>query len=105
MSNLASRRRELADTIDEYDAIIADQNESKRDTFVCYRADLEKEGMAKDAIKLELAALKAAIRKRQKARKDAGAVEEQDALAEEILSQIKNGTPDATHMRGARGDA
>ena len=95
MSNLATRRVEVADCIDEYDKLIAEHNESKSDTFTCYRAALEGEGMDKAAIKLELAALKAAIRKRQKAAKDPSAVEEKDALTDEIFTQISGGTGNA----------
>jgi hypothetical protein len=103
MSNLAPRRIEIANTIDEYDALIREHNESKADTFTCYRADLEKEGLPKAAIKAELAALKAAIRKRQKAAKDEQAVEDKDALTDEIYEQLKAGKLDATRTRHARG--
>jgi hypothetical protein len=102
MSNMASRRVGIADTIDEYDMLIREHNESKADTFTCYRADLEKEGMSKEQIKAELAALKAAIRRRQKAVVDPQAVEFQAALVDEIYEQLKTGTPNAI-VRGARG--
>ena len=104
-SGNALRRIALANTVDEYDRLIAEHNESKSETFTVYRSDLEKEGLSKEQIKLELAALKAAIRKRQKAAKDPDAVEAKDALTDEIFEQLKTGTPDATRTHHARGAA
>lgn len=82
-------RKSLADTIDEYDAAIADLQSSKRDTFNSYRADLTASGMPKEAIKAEIEAAKKAIRRRQIiAAKSAEVVEEADALAEEFFEEI-----------------
>jgi len=103
MSNRAPRRIELANAIDEYDRLIAEHNESKAETFTCYRAKLEEEGFTKAEIKLELAAAKAAIRRRQKSMKDPQSFEEKDVLTDEIFEQIKAGIVDATRMRAARG--
>jgi hypothetical protein len=82
-------RKSLADTIDEYDAEIADLQSGKRDTFNSYRADLVAAGLSKDAVKAEIEAAKKAIRRRQIiAAKSVEVVEEADALAEEIFEEI-----------------
>lgn len=95
--------RSIADAIAAYDADIAALQEGKRDTFETLRADLRAGGHDSVAIKLEVAALKAAIAKRAKRIKDADAVQEHDALAESYLDVIEAPASRATpaHERPA----
>ena len=67
---------------------LADLNAGKKDTFDAYRAQLEAAGVAKENIRKEIDATKAAIRRRRAVQKDAGKVEERDALVDEIYAEI-----------------
>jgi hypothetical protein len=87
-------RSEMADAVDALDADIADLQEAKRNLFASYRADLEGTH-DKDAVKAEIAALKAAIRRRQKAVADPENEQAVD-LAEEIFTEITARAPRAT---------
>jgi hypothetical protein len=93
----AARAREIADAIDALDADIKVLQDSKRDAFGDVRAELEALGLDKANIRLEMAALKAAIAKRAKRREDADAVEERDALTDSYLDLIEGPAPRATH--------
>lgn len=84
-----AKAREIADLIDAYDADIAKLQEGKRETFEGLRTELAAEGYASANIKLDVAALKAAIAKRAKRRKDADADQERDALVESYLDAIE----------------
>jgi endonuclease/exonuclease/phosphatase family metal-dependent hydrolase len=90
-------RSEMADAVDALDADIADLQEAKRNLFASYRADLEGTH-DKDAVKAEIAALKAAIRRRQKAVADPENEQAVD-LADEIFAEISAPAPRATHVR------
>lgn len=81
-------RTSLANEIDEYDQQIADMNTGKKDCFDAYRAQLVASGMDKANIKTEIEAVKAAIKRRRAAKKDPMAVEEKDALIDEIFEEI-----------------
>ncbi|TWB61664.1 hypothetical protein FBZ98_1011009 [Rhizobium sp. ERR 922] len=81
-------RTSLANEIDEYDQQIADMNSGKKDCFDAYRAQLIAGGMDKANIKTEIEAVKAAIKRRRAAKKDPMAVEEKDALIDEIFEEI-----------------
>ena len=93
-------RKGLADEIDTYDEAIADLNASKRDRYAAYREQLEREGMAKDNIKTEIAAVKSAIKLRRAIVADELAVEERDARVDEVLEEIHARTR-TTHQRWA----
>lgn len=92
-------RTSLADEIDAIDASIADLNASKTAAYTAYREQLADAGFDKANIKLEIEATKAAIRKRRAVAKDEAAVEEKDALVEEIFDEIT--APRATRTREA----
>lgn len=92
----ASRAREIADAIDAYDADIKVLQDGKRDTFGEVRGELEGLGLDKANVRLEMAALKAAIVKRAKRRDDAESVEERDALTDSYLDLIEGPAPRAT---------
>jgi len=81
-------RKSLADEIDTYDQSIADLNVGKKDCFDAYRDQMVAAGVAKANIKAEIEAVKAAIRRRRAVAKDAFAVEEKDALVDEIFHEI-----------------
>lgn len=95
-------RKSLADTIDAFDDEIATLQESKRETYAEYRADLS-ERMGKDEVRAEIEATKAAIKRRRAVReKGEETVEHKDALTDKIFAEIV-GTVVATHVaRGAR---
>jgi hypothetical protein len=92
-------RKEMADAVDEIDRDIAALQASKRDLFVSYREGLA-DTMDKDAIKADVAALKAAIRRRQKLQADPEAASVAE-LADEIFDEITSFAPRATHAREA----
>ncbi len=92
-------RRSLADEVDSIDQSIADLNESKRELFESYRNQLSAAGALKPAIKIEIEAAKAAIKRRRAVAKDEFAVEEKDALVEEIFHEITARAPRATRTR------
>lgn len=81
-------RKSLADEIDVYDQSIADLNGGKKDCFDAYRDQMIAAGMSKPNIKLEIDAVKTAIKRRRAVAKDGHAVEEKDALVEEIFEEI-----------------
>ena len=90
-----SARKECADAIDAYDEEISILNEGKRDTFASYRQRLVEEGHGPDAVKAELAALKAAIKRRRAVAKDSVAVDQHDALTDEVFTEISRTAHDA----------
>lgn len=92
-------RKSLADEIDQYDQQIADMNSGKKDCFDAYRDQLSAAGMAKPNIKIEVEAVKAAIKRRRAAEKDPTALEEKDALTDEIFWEITSAhAPRATRV-------
>lgn len=92
-------RTGLADEIDAIDESIAALNASKSEAYAAYREQMAGEGFDKDNIKLEIIATKAAIKRRRDVAKDQLAVEEKDALTEEIFDEITS--PRATRTREA----
>ena len=94
-------RRQLADNIDSIDEKIAELQREKAEFYAAYRADYETKGHHKDDVKLELVAVKAAIRQRQRLDKDKDGVTEKDDRVDAILIEIA-GTPVATRTRDAR---
>lgn len=92
-------RTSLADEIDAIDESIAALNASKSEAYGAYRDQMELAGFDKDNIKLEIQATKAAIKRRRAVAKDEAAVEEKDALTEEIFVEIS--APRATRTREA----
>jgi hypothetical protein len=92
-------RKSLADAIDTLDDQIAELQSEKAETFAAYRAQLEHGGAGKSQVKVELAALKAAIRQRRKLTDDREHTEQLDALSDEILCEIATGTVRATRTR------
>lgn len=82
-------RKTLADAIDAYDADIEILQQSKRETFTEYREQLAEEGRDRDAVKDEIAAFKAAMKRRRAVAKEGNeAVEDQAALVDEIFVEI-----------------
>ncbi len=63
-------RRTLADNIDGLDEKISELQREKAEFYAAYRESYEAKGHHKDDVKLELAAVKAAIRHRQRLRQD-----------------------------------
>lgn len=92
-------RTSLANEIDEYDQQIADMNSGKADCFNAYRQQLADIGMGKPAIKLEIDAVKTAIKRRRAAIKDMAALEEKDALTDEIFDEITRPVVRGAHAR------
>jgi len=95
-------RRALADAIDGYDNQITALQNAKRELYDTYRGQLSKAGYKPAAAKAEVEACKAAIRKRRVAAKDQQAVEERDALLDEIFEEISS--PRARRATHARED-
>ena len=95
-------RGALADEIDDYDEQIAALQDSKRELYVAYRAQLKKDGYEPAAVRAQVEAFKVAHRKRRAAVKNEQAVEEHDALVDEIYKEISSSrAPRATrHARG-----
>jgi hypothetical protein len=87
-------RRNVADAIDELDDQIADINEQKAAAFQNYRASLAGK-LDKEGIRAELSALKTAIRRRRKERKDPTGYRAQLDLFEEIVAEISDSQPRA----------
>ncbi|MHA6731774.1 hypothetical protein [Devosia sp. A369] len=82
-------RKTLADAIDAYDADIEILQQSKRETFADYREQLAGEGRDKDMVKDEIAAFKAAMKRRRAVAKEGSeAVEDQVALVDVIFDEI-----------------
>ncbi len=100
-------RKSLADEIDILDTSIADLNGSKKDAFDAYRDQMIAAGVAKENVRKEIDAVKAAIRRRRAVKKDELAVEEKDALVDEVFAEITAASraPRATHVREGNGDA
>ena len=97
----AITRKSLADEIDTYDQSIADLNQGKKDCFDAYREQMVAAGVAKENVRKEIDAVKAAIRRRRAVEKDEIAVEEKDALVDEVFAEITARTraPRATRIR------
>lgn len=81
-------RKSLAATIDDLDEQIATLQDSKRDTYISYRAQLDAKGLDKDAIKAEIDAFKLALKRRRAVKEDPKAVEAKDDLVDEIFVEI-----------------
>lgn len=81
-------RTSLADEIDLLDADIKVLNDSKTAAFTAYREQLIAAGVAKENVKKEIDATKAAIKRRRATTKDEDAVLENEALADEIYIEI-----------------
>lgn len=95
-------RRGIADEIDRLDHEISELQRDKAEIFAAYREQLENSGMAKSLMRVEVAALKAAVRQRRALKEDRDAVETKDALTEEILDEIQRapaGTQNAPRAR------
>jgi uncharacterized protein YdcH (DUF465 family) len=95
-------RKALADAIDSLDDDIKVLQESKAETYAAYRDQMKGQGAGKDAVKLEMVAVKTAIRQRRALTADATGVEERDSLTDEILTEIRSGTDRATRAHVAR---
>lgn len=91
-------RKETANAIDAYDAEIKTLQEGKAETYAAYRDQMKAQGIHGDAVKLEMVALKTAIRQRRAIAQDATGVEERDSLTDEILTEIRTGTERATRV-------
>lgn len=88
-------RKQIIATIEAYDAEIQALQDSKRDTYDEQRAALTAAD-GKEVARAEIDGLKKAVqRRRQVARHGVDAVEQQDALVEEILAEVAN-APRAT---------
>jgi hypothetical protein len=81
-------RTSLADEVDELDKSIKALNDSKGEAFTNYREQMLKAGVAKENIKKEIDAVKAAIKRRRAASKDENGLLENEALADEIFNEI-----------------
>lgn len=81
-------RRALADQIDSLDEQISELQAEKATYYTAYREQMEKASLAKSEIKNEIVACKAAIRRRQKQRRDGDEFEKQDALTDEVFLEI-----------------
>jgi hypothetical protein len=93
-------RGQLADEIDGYDEQIAVLQDAKRELYVAYRAQLKRDGYEPAAVRAQVEAFKVAHRKRRAAVKNEQAVEEHDALVDEIYKEISSSrAPRATHAR------
>ena len=84
----ATRRRNIADTMDELDRQIWDLQQSKKDIYTSYREALKKDGMRDADVKTEVEALKKSIALRRKIIETPGAVDEMDAKVDEILADL-----------------
>lgn len=80
-------RKGIADEIDRLDAEISALQTDKAEIFAAYRDQL-KAKHEKEEVALEIASLKAAIRKRQKIVADGDAVTDRDARIDAILVEI-----------------
>jgi hypothetical protein len=102
-------RRSLADEIDRLDDQLAEIQTDKAEIFKAYRAQLEKDGIAKPEITVEVTSVKAAIRRRRAMADDPLAVENKDALTDAIYAEIsgpaQRGTGNATRARAQRAKA
>lgn len=88
-------RKQIIDTIEAYDAEIQALQDSKRDTYEEQRAALTAAD-GKEVARAEIDGLKKAVqRRRQVAKHGVEAVEQKDALVEEILAEVAN-APRAT---------
>lgn len=96
-------RKALADAIDALDDDIKVLQDTKAETYTAYREQLKGQGAGKDAVKLEMVAVKTAIRQRRALTLDATGVEERDSLTDEILNEIRSGTTHAL-TRASRED-
>lgn len=82
-------RKSLADHLDSYDDEITELQNSKREMLNDYRAQLAGLGWGKQEIKSEIEGLKVAMRRRRAIKKVGDeAVEEADAIADEIFEEI-----------------
>lgn len=97
-------RKSLADIIDAYDDQISELNKSKRETFDAYRDQMIAERRTKPEIKIEIEAVKAAIKRRREAAKDEHALIEKDELIDEVFHEITR-APRATRENIEEFDA
>lgn len=89
-------RYSLWEEIAELDGEIKQSNESKSGCFEAYRAQLENEGRTKGQISKEIKACKKAFNKIRSLMNNRADIEEQDALIDEIITEIERGTDRAT---------
>lgn len=97
-------RKALADAIDSLDDDIKVLQNTKAETYTAYREQMKGQGAGKDAVRLEMVAVKTAIRQRRALAEDAAGVEERDSLTDEILTEIRSGTRPALARAGARDE-
>lgn len=95
-------RKALANAIDDLDDQIKVLQTSKAEAYTAYREQLESKGTSKPDVKVELVAMKAAIRRRREIAADENAVIEKDELTDSILNEIRSGTPNATRAHHAQ---
>jgi hypothetical protein len=84
----ATRRLQIADTMDELDRQIWDLQQSKKETYESYRVALAKDGMTAGDIKTEVEAVKKGIALRRKMIENPAAVDELDGRIDEVLHDI-----------------
>lgn len=92
----------LHEELEHLDAEIAEAQKHKSAAFDAYREQLEADGHTKAEVKNEIAAFKIAERKLRALSKNANAVLEKDALVDEIIGEIRSGTPRATRIPAPR---
>jgi hypothetical protein len=94
-------RKGLADEIDRVNDELAELQTAKREIFDAYREQLKARGKHDTDIKLEIAAIKAAIRQRRALALDPFGVEAHDTLVTQILTEI-TGKEDDDPSRATR---
>lgn len=82
-------RKSLAADIDALDQSIADLNASKKASYDAYRDQMVAAGVGKQNASKELEAVKTAIKRCRALSKDPLAVDEKDALVDEIVAEIR----------------
>jgi hypothetical protein len=92
-------RRGIADEFDRLDHEVEEANFDKRAILAGYRKQLEATGTPRPQIKIEVEALKAAIRQRRALARDPDGVAATSATVEAILAEISGPS------RGARAHA
>jgi hypothetical protein len=86
-------RKGIADEFDRLDHEVEAANFDKRAIMAGYRKQLENGGMARAQIKIEMEALRIAIRQRRKLARDRDVVTLTDSRAQEILAEITLSQP------------
>lgn len=88
-------RRGIADEVDRLDEEIAELQRQKRECFAAYSAQLGTQGLDKDQVKLQVVALKAAIKRRRAYRDDEHGAGKREDLIDVVFDEIR---------RSPRGD-